>query len=354
MRAIHTSPSRTLTRIGKYITRSVLAGVLATLASTLCAQHVTDADGLHYHLTADQRSAELTFLANDSTNAEAYMGDIEVPDRVIYAGQWVPVTGVTPLACAGCDGLTSIVLPEGITTLGLGALSACSSLREVTLPQSLSVMYDLAFYCDSSLTSVAVPAGVERLGAGTFAFCMQLDSVRLHMGLRSIAPRAFYYCPSLRQARIPASVVALGEYAFAFCTGLEEVVMGCEPIAITPDVFEGVDIASCRLVVPTEQVEAYREADVWREFQIVDGGYESLGQVEADGAYAAFDMEVHGDELWLTVSGDAPALVYDLAGRRIAVAASRSGLNRIVLARGRNYIIRCGRVARTVALATAE
>lgn len=336
--------------ISPILHKIILAGVVSALAGITCAETVVDGKGFYYHLCVDGSSAELTFLATDSTNATAYIGDIEVPETIIHNGQWLPVTGVTALACAECDQLNTLTLPEGVTSLGLGAFSDCPNLQQVTLPASLQSMQDLTFYRDSSLVLVDLPEKVRRIGASTFAYCMQLDSIGLQYGLRCIATRACYYCPTLRSVRIPGSVSAIGEYAFAYCTGLEQIVMEDGPIAVTPDVFEGVDVSSCRLVVPTSQLDAYREADVWCDFQIVDGGEADLPEVEWLDGFDAFSFEVIGSELILTVDGDAPALVYDLSGRRIAVAGSHSGENRIPLARGRNYIIRCGRTAKVITL----
>lgn len=336
----------------------MLAGVLSTLASLACAEvvgngvgeKVDDGTGHYFYITADGASAQFTYLANDSTNATAYRDSLVVPDQVISHATFrpVPVTGVTALACAGCDSLTSVVLPEGVTSIGLGAFSACTALRQVTLPSTLTEMQDVVFYCDSALTQVCLPASLRRVAAGTFAFCTQLDSVRVRNGLRSIAHRAFYYCPSLRQISIPATVGAIGEYAFAYCTGLQQIAIGGSPIAVTPDVFEGVDVSACRLLVPTEYVEAYREAEVWCDFMIEADVFEDLPEVEWQDDYDAFSYQVQGDQLLLTVMGDAPALVYDQLGRRIAVAPSHSEDVSVSFPSSSIYIIRCGRRALTL------
>ena len=319
------------------------------LASFASAQEVTDANGLHFHLTAEKHTAELTFLATDSTNATAYAGELNVPSSVTVDGQAYAVTGVTQLACSWCDALASVTLPEGVDHIGLGAFSDCSRLSQVTLPSSLTAIHDLAFYRDSSLTEISIPGGVRRLGACSFAYCQHLDSVTLQASLHSIAYNSFYYCTALRSLVMPETLQAIGENAFAYCTGLEQIIMLGRPVAITPDVFRGVDIANCRLIVPSNCIEDYREMEVWRDFMIVDGGFEDLPDMEQDEAGELFTLEVIGGELVITVKGDAPALVYDLMGRRIAVCDSLSGENRIPLARGREYIIRCSTRSQVIA-----
>ncbi len=319
------------------------------LAALSFAEVITDSQGRRYHIGENGDSAELTYLSYDSTNVEAYQGKLDVPAEVELSGRTYQVSGITPLACVYCDGLTSVTLSEGLSRIGFGAFSDCPKLALVSLPATLTTLGDWAFYRAGALKQVNLPAATQRVGACSFGFCTSLDKVELQSGLKSIAQNAFYYCNSLEEVRIPWSVDQIGEYAFAYCSGLKKVTLEDEPIAITEDVFEGVDVSTCTLVVPTDQVEAYKAADVWKNFKIVDGGYADLKEVEGDAMLPGFEMKIIGQNLYLYVNGDAPALVYNLLGQRIAVAASRSGENRIPLSHGQ-YIIRCGKESRKITL----
>jgi len=327
----------------------IVAGIMLMPAAMCFAEVQTDVDGRHYHIDEKRKTAELTYLSYDSLNADAYRGQLDVPADIAVNGSKYPVTGVTPFACVYCEGLTSVNLPEGVTRIGFGAFSDCSNLESVSLPASLTTLGDWAFYRDGSLQQVSVPEATRRVGACTFAFCTSLSKVEMPRGVKSIAQHAFYYCSSLQEVLIPGSVDQIGEYTFAYCTNLTKIQLEGWPIAITEDVFEGVDVSSCTLVVPTDQVEAYKEADVWKDFNIVDGGYEDLKEVEGDELLPSFEMKVIGEVLYLNAIGDAPALVYNLQGQRIAVAASHSGENRIALSRGQ-YIIKCGKESRIIAI----
>ena len=236
-----------------------------------------------------------------------------------------------------------------MTRIGFGAFSDCAGLESISLPATLTTLGDWAFYRDGALLQATVPEAVKRVGAATFAFCTSLAKVEIPRGMKSIAQHAFYYCTALNEVVIPGSVDQIGEYTFAYCTGLTKVMMEGVPIAITEDVFEGVDVSACTLVVPTDQVEAYKEADVWKNFNIVDGGYDDLQEVADDEMLPSFEMKVVGTTLYLNVIGDAPVLVYNLQGQRIAVAASHSGEHRIPLSRGQ-YIIKCGRESQIIAI----
>ena len=320
------------------------------MPAAMCFAEVqADVSGKHYRLDERQQTAELTYLSYDSLNVDAYSGVLDVPAIIGTNGVQYRVTGVTPFACVYCEGLTSVYLPEGVTRIGFGAFSDCSNLAAVSLPTSLTTMGDWAFYRDGALQQATVPEAVKRVGAATFAFCTSLAKVEIPRGMKSIAQHAFYYCTALNEVLIPGSVDQIGEYTFAYCTGLTKVMMEGAPIAITEDVFEGVDVSACTLVVPTDQVEAYKEAEVWRNFNIVDGGYDDLHEVFDDEVLPSFEMKVVGATLYLNVMGDAPVLIYNLQGQRIAVAASHSGENRISLSHGQ-YIIKCGKETRKINL----
>ena len=64
-------------------------------------------------------------------------------------------------AFSGCVGLTSISLPEGLTSIGVGAFRDCTGLTSITLPESLTSIGDSAFYDCGGLTSVTLPEGLN-------------------------------------------------------------------------------------------------------------------------------------------------------------------------------------------------
>lgn len=325
----------------------MLAGVLLVASA-----HQAFSDNvLRWYVAADSTSAQLTYLGLDSANMQCYEGTLDVPAEVVVSGRVLPVSGVTARAAASCVGLERVVLPSSVSSLGFGAFADCPCLAEVLLPEQLTELADACFYCDSALLRAELPGTLPRVGAGAFAFCQQLDSLVLSYGLRRIAPRAFYGCRSLQRVTLPSSLTQLGEQAFAYCTGLAEVWAPGSPLAITADVFEGVDCASCRLVVPPALVKAYREAEVWCDFDIVEGDFSSLEAVPVDAsADNGLTLTVEEGRLVLCVSGDAPALVYDLRGRRLAVASSHSGRNVFTLPMPQTYIVRCGRMTHRVLL----
>lgn len=340
-------------RICTTLHRTILAGTLSVLASLGFTTVVTDADGNRYHVTPDGSAVELTYLAADTANQTAYSGELRVPGSVAVDNRQLAVTGVTPLACVHCGALTSVTLPEGLQKIGFGAFSDCAALERVELPSSLTTLSDWSFYRDASLQQIDVPTAVGRVGSCSFAFCTRLDSVSFQPTLRSIAPQSFYYCSSLHRVSIPASVTQLGEYAFAY-TSLEEIRVEGSPLAITPDVFEGVDIAKCRLLIDGKYAADYQEAEVWREFILIyeepKDPEEGIEEVHADSSDLGFRWHLEGGSLYLSVYGDAPFFLYDARGRKLRTVASHSGDTVIALEPGEGYILRCGRWSQVVML----
>ena len=77
----------------------------------------------------------------------------------------------------GCSGLTSITIPDGVTSIGSSAFEDCSGLTSVTIPDSVTSISDSAFYGCSSLTSITIPDGVTSIGSYAFYDCNSLKTV---------------------------------------------------------------------------------------------------------------------------------------------------------------------------------
>ena len=127
---------------------------------------------------------------------------------------------------------------------------------------------------NSYVGDVSIPATVEYGGdtytvtkIGGFSYCSGLTSVDIPDGVVSIGGYAFTGCSSLTSVDIPDGVVSIGDYAFSGCSSLAEI--NC--CATVPPVcgqycFDYVDISNCTFSVPEGAEEAYKTADVWKEF----------------------------------------------------------------------------------------
>lgn len=138
-------------------------------------------------------------------------GDVVIPD------------GVTKIGMASfdrCTSLTSVTIPDSVTKIGISAFSLCTSLTSIKIPNSITKIDGCAFDGCVRLTSVTIPDGVTKISAGTFSLCKRLTSVRIPNSITEIENNAFKDCTSLTSIKIPDSVTEIGGYAFNGCTNL--------------------------------------------------------------------------------------------------------------------------------------
>ena len=107
--------------------------------------------------------------------------------------------------------------------IGNSAFSYCSSLTSITIPDSVTSIGEYAFSGCSSLTSITLPDSVTSIGNSAFRSCSSLTSITIPNSVASIGNYAFYYCTALTEITIPDSVTSIGNYAFYNCTALTEI-----------------------------------------------------------------------------------------------------------------------------------
>ena len=210
----------------------------------------------------------VTTIGNNAFNSCWYLTSIAIPNGVTRIGY----------ATFRYTSLTSIIIPDGVTTIGKESFSYCTKLTSVTLPNSVtSIGSDAFLYCNH-LTSITIPKGVTRIEEGTFAICGNLTSITIPNSVTSIGRIAFALT-ALPSIIIPSSVTSIGEEAFYRCTSLTLITnLNSVPVAINSNVFEEMDQNKCTLEVPMGSVSAYKNAKVWKEFNIVgiDVGIEPI------------------------------------------------------------------------------
>ncbi|MCR5664733.1 MAG: leucine-rich repeat protein [Oscillospiraceae bacterium] len=91
---------------------------------------------------------------------------------------------------ASVGSIKSLVVGNGVTTIGKAAFGYCHNMKSVTLPNTLKRIEDRAFY-GSGITSVTIPNGVSYIGSYGFGFCHELPSVTIPAGVTTILDGAF-------------------------------------------------------------------------------------------------------------------------------------------------------------------
>lgn len=123
----------------------------------------------------------------------------------------------------GNESIKSVIIKEGITSVGNSVFEGCTNLTSAIVPNSVSEIGYSMFYQCKNLTSVVLPDKISVIGKGMFEECFSLTDVTLPEGLTSIGMGAFKYCESLTNITIPAGVTSIGAYGFSGCSGLSQI-----------------------------------------------------------------------------------------------------------------------------------
>lgn len=108
----------------------------------------------------------------------------------------------------------SVVIPEGVTTLGKNAFRANRSLTQLTLPSTISVIGQGAFSMCESLVDVVIPEGVTQISTDAFNDCESLVNVTLPKSLKTIGSNAFADCTSLTTIKLPDNLQSITSTSF--------------------------------------------------------------------------------------------------------------------------------------------
>lgn len=151
---------------------------------------------------------------------ETGLRNIQLPEKLTLIGAY---------AFCNCKNLEQVQLPSQLKELGNGAFSSCENLTQIQLPAQLNKLGTDAFRNCTSLDKIDIPAGLTQIEPDTFCNT-GLTSVTLHEGLTKIEDGAFHDCLKLKKIRIPKSVTDIGGLAlgirYNMGNGAEEVIPG--------------------------------------------------------------------------------------------------------------------------------
>lgn len=227
----------------------------------------TDHDG---YLTKDEAAA-VTDIGNVFKGAE--MG------AFTEFKYFTSVTTIPQEAFSGST-LTSITLPESVTTIGANAFAFCNSLKTFDVPAQVSFIGNGAFKSCASLTAINVAEeNVDYISGSGVLFTKDRStliqypanrtyaSVEIPEQVTTIAPEAFLGAQKMTSLTISKTISTIGARAFGDCQALNAVkVSWATPITIPANTFEGVDVENATLTVPEGTEDSYKVANVWKDF----------------------------------------------------------------------------------------
>ncbi len=206
------------------------------------------------------------------------------------------VTTIGVAAFSNCWGLTSIAIPNSVTSIGNTAFNGCTFLASVTIPNSVSYIGFSAFDGTAwlnnqpnglvyaglvaykykgtmpSSTSIDIREGTKGIAGNAFTRCGGLSSVTIPNSVTAIGESAFLSCNGLTSVKIPSLVTFIGNSAFASCKNLTRIESYPNPenVVLGYSVFYAVPKENTLHVLP-EYLEAYKNANQWKEFQNILG-----------------------------------------------------------------------------------
>ena len=163
------------------------------------------------------------------------------------------------------NGSGVLTFSQDLTYIGCYAFYGCKTLSSIILPESVTTIEHCVFYECSNLSGVTMPDGVTFVGNYAFYGCTGLSSLSLPLGLKTIDYCAFNNCPNLTSITIPAGVTSIGEAAFYGCKKLSSITV----LAKTPPTGDRLmfdDTNECPIYVPAESINTYISTLHWKDY----------------------------------------------------------------------------------------
>jgi len=203
----------------------------------------SQADYLYEKLNPKGNGGSSDFVYyNNETNTITIMrykgagGNVIIPEQI----NGKPVTSIGEWAFDGCTSLKSVTIPAGVTSIVGNVFWGCTSLTSITVDISNpnyssidGILYNKAktefIIIPKGITNVTIPNGVTSIGVGAFNDCASLKSISIPDSVTSIGSHAFDGCTSLKSITIPDSVTSIasfGEGAFHGCTSVTSITTG--------------------------------------------------------------------------------------------------------------------------------
>jgi hypothetical protein len=215
----------------------------------------SDGDTIYYNITSSIQPYKVAVTYKGSSYSsylDEYIGDITIPDSVLFNNIYYKVTVISQSAFSSCTGLTSINIPTYVTNIGSVAFQNCTSLdtlyfnatNSISIGNITSPVFQgcinlntiiignnvtripyYAFIGCTGLTSINIPSSVTSIGLSAFQNCTNLININLPSTITSLPGSVFSKCTSLKSINIPSSITSIADHAFSECKSLDSVII---------------------------------------------------------------------------------------------------------------------------------
>lgn len=262
-----------------------------------------------------------------------YVIKSEDPNEVAV-GESVSFAGTTAnIPATVMNGATTYT----VTALANYALQNKPSLTSVTLPETVKKIGSHALR-GTGITSMLIPNSVDTIGGFAFYGCTALTSVELGNGVKYIHMHTFRACSNLETVKIGTGMIKM-DYVFADCPLLTDVTC----LAVTPPQLIGTfggttPIATATLSVPSGSVSAYQGASTWENFGTIQAVTPTAVHAVLEPSVALYSGK---GSVLLTSDTATPVAVYTLTGGKVYENMHTAGTSHIALPQG-VYLVKVG------------
>lgn len=257
-----------------------------------------------------------------------------------------------------CSALTSVTIPNNVKYIRDGVFNACTALKNLYIEDGENALYlgccerpnlsyidgkglfydcpletayigrDLSYgslhsaansgysaFCkNTTLTNVVLGDSVTSVGMYAFKDCPKLSNIKISDSVTSIESYAFQGCKGVTSLAIPNNVTHIGDYVFQDCNSLESIyVMAETPPSVSSDSFTDSNYIISTIYVPTGCLEAYQNADVWKEFwEIKEFDTTGISDVKTENKKETTIYDINGRVVETPANG-----IYIIDGKKV-------------------------------------
>lgn len=161
---------------------------------------------------------------------------------------------------------SSYIIPASIKVIGESAFGQATKLSSITINENVQDIKSYAFR-ESGIVKIDIPNSVKTIGSGAFYGCRNLNSIILPEGLEKIEDGLISNCTSLVAFTIPSKVKYIGDFTFQDSENLCTITsLPKNPPQLGGCAFYAFHVDKVTLYVPSESVDAYKNAEGWNDF----------------------------------------------------------------------------------------